>query len=406
MKNCTLVGIGMGNPALLTQEAIDAIQNAPLVAGAERMLSLVQNLVRGKTFASYESQKIAAAFADYADTNTIPCAVFSGDTGFYSGATSLRALLESDGWQVRTIPGITTAQFFSARLGEPWQDWHLVSAHGTDCNLGIALSYAPKTFFLTGGTITVRTISSFLQEHEPDATLTVGSRLGYETENILVGTPDEILSRTDYDEKLACVLVTRTMPDLPHGAFPDEFFIRNNADEPVVPMTKRFVRAAILSLLSVRDGEVVWDIGAGTGAVSVDIARSAHCAVYAIEEKDHACALIRKNRAKAGASNLEVCSGRAPECLSNLPAPDAAFVGGSEGELLPILRAVYKKNPSARVVTACVTMETLTEIQSAAATLNLEYEATQLSVSQSKRAGAYHLMQVQNPVWLVSLKSV
>lgn len=403
MRSCTLIGIGMGNLATLTQEARDALAAAPLVAGAERVLAAVQHLVRGKTLASFDARTIAAAFAA-ADGN--PCAVFSGDTGFYSGATGLRALLESEGWTVRTLCGITTAQYFAARLGEPWQDWHLASAHGTDCDLGIALSYAPRTFFLTGGSITVRSIAQFLLDRDCDATLTVGSRLSYlddNAEHIFSGSPAEILARDDYDERLACVLVTRAVPDLPRAALPDDFFVRSRA--PLIPMTKQFVRAAALALLAVRDGETVWDIGAGTGAVSMDLARSAHCAVYAVEENAAVCALIRQNRAKAGAVNVAVCPGRAPQALSGLPAPAAVFVGGSDGDMDAILRAVYQKNPATRVAAACVTLETLAQLQATARALGRGYEAAQLSVARTKAAGAYHLLAAQNPVWLVTLHS-
>ncbi|MDE7227361.1 MAG: precorrin-6y C5,15-methyltransferase (decarboxylating) subunit CbiE [Treponemataceae bacterium] len=401
MRTCTLIGIGMGNPATLTQEARDALAAAPLVAGAERVLAAVQHLVRGKTLAAFDARTIAAAFAAADGT---PCAVFSGDTGFYSGATGLRALLESEGWTVRTLCGITTAQYFAARIGEPWQEWHLASAHGTDCDLGIALSYAPRTFFLTGGSITVRAIAQFLLDRECDATLTVGSRLSYSAaEHIFSGSPAEILARDDYDERLACVLVTHAVPDLPRAALPDDFFVRSRA--PLIPMTKQFVRAAALALLAVRDGETVWDIGAGTGAVSMDLARSAHCAVYAVEQLAAACALIRQNRTKAGAVNVAVCPGRAPQVLSGLPAPAAVFVGGSDGDMDAILRAVYQKNPAARVVAACVTLETLAQLQATARALGRDYEAAQLSVARTKAAGAYHLLAAQNPVWLVTLHS-
>ena len=403
MKQCTLVGIGMGNPLLFTQAMRDAIQQAPIVAGAERMIQAVQSLVHGKTFVSIDSKKIAEAFAVYAESTFFPCAVFSGDVGFFSGAHPLREHLEAEGWQVTLLAGITSAQYLAAKLGQPWQAWHLVSAHGTDCNVGIALSYKPATFFLTGGAITVRSIADFLVQQECEATVTVGSRLSYADEVILRGTPAEIAARTDYDEALACVLVERSFLPLPRQALADAFFIRNAPEERTVPMTKRFVRSAILSALEIADDDVVWDVGAGTGAVSIDCALAAHCAVYAVEYKEEACALIRANRKKAQVLNVTCVCGKAPAALADLPAPYAVCIGGSEGALSAIITAVYQKNPNARVVIPCVTTETLADIPAIASRHGMDYEVVHLSVGQSKPAGAYHLMMAQNPVWLVIL---
>ena len=413
MKSCRLIGIGMGQIDQLSQKAVEAIQKAPLVAGAERMLSAVGSLVRGKKLVTYDSHKIASAFSSYADTAGIPCALFSGDTGFYSGAGSLCRLLKQEGWNVEIIPGISTPQYFASRLGESWQNWHLVSAHGTDIDIGASLTYSAKTFFLTGGSISLSSIARYLIDHDIQASLSVGSRLGYEEDSgsgelIFSVSPQDLLSRNDYDENLSCLLVSRNMPELPHGALPDDFFIRNDCcsdGQKLVPMTKRLVRAAILSLLSVADGETVWDIGGGTGAVSIDLARSAHCSVHTVEEKDYACDLIRRNREKAGAVNLSLYCGHAPEALKNLPAPHAVFIGGSQGELESILHSIYQKNPAARVLLSAVSLETLSEAERIAEKLKLEYQVTEISVSQSKKAGSHHLMQAQNSIYLISFIS-
>lgn len=406
MKKCILVGMGMGSIDSLTIQARAAIENAPVVAGASRMLSSVSPLIKGAQFQSYAANQIAAAFEEYADAG-VPCAVFSGDTGFYSGAQALHALLNENGWEVTVYAGITTVQYFASKLGLSWQDWHLASAHGTNCNLGIALSYKSQTFFLTGGSITVRTIAQFLvQQGFESAVLFVGSRLSYPDEVIFSGTAQEVLQRDAFDEQLSCVLVQLESACPHEKALPDAFFVRNAPNEALVPMTKQLVRSAILSLLAPGNGETVWDVGAGTGSVSIALSRAAHCAVYAVEENEGACALIKTNRKKAGCVNLSVVCGRAPDALSELPAPDAVFVGGSNGELSAILCAVRERNAQARILVSCITMETLSEVQAAARLLNFDYSCVQLSVNQAERAGRYHLIKPQTPVWLVQLTAV
>ena len=163
------------------------------------------------------------------------------------------------------------------------------------------------------------------------------------------------------------------------------------------------MRAAVLAKLEVRDGAVYWDVGAGTGSVSVELALLApRSRVYAVECRGEACALIRANRERFAAYNLTLAQGRAPQALEELPAPDGVFIGGSDGELLPILQAALEKNPAARVCLTAIAVETLGAAAAALAQLGMEPRITQLTVARSKPAGGLNLMLGQNPVWIVT----
>jgi precorrin-6Y C5,15-methyltransferase (decarboxylating) len=454
-KECCLIGIGMGNPKTLTREAFEIINNSSVIAGAARILQSLPDSVKVKKIIAVTPQKIIAAFENSLKVSdvSVPVACFSGDAGFYSGATNLIPLLRLNGWNVHVIPGITTAQYLASKLGVAWQDWRLVSVHGVSVDeknllrtkdgkrlikekflctiIGPAFAASEKTFFLTGGKISPDVIVLYLASHgQENAKVTVAYNLSYDDEKIISGSASEVLSAiSNESSSLAAVLVERTIPDEAKGtgALCDDFFGRIGEgviikNRPVttnlVPMTKQFVRSSILSLINAKDSEVIWDIGAGTGAVTVDIARSARCAVYAVEKNNDACLAERLNCKKAGIVNVEFVCGHAPESLSNLPAPDAVFAGGADGCLSSILKTVFRMNKNARVVVSAVTPETLAEALSYVhnSQKKLSCSVSQISAAQSvaiekkknseaEEKNTLHLMKAQNPVWLIAIKS-
>ena len=180
----------------------------------------------------------------------------------------------------------------------------------------------------------------------------------------------------------------RRTPGIPEGEF-----LRTEG----VPMTKQEVRAAILSKLAVGPEDVCWDVGAGTGSVSVELALQCR-AVWAVERNPEALVLARSNREKFGAWNLRLVEGSAPAALEGFPKPDAVFVGGSGGKLPEILQAVRRANPEARVCVSAISLET---IHAAMAELR-EPEVTQISGSRSRQVGQLHLLLAQNPVFLIT----
>ncbi len=179
----------------------------------------------------------------------------------------------------------------------------------------------------------------------------------------------------------------------------DSAFIRTK-----VPMTKRDVRTLILSRLELTEDSVLYDIGCGTGSVTVEAARICYegC-VYAFDCNEEAVNLTEQNCRKFFLCNVRTVNGTAPECLKEFPAPSHVFIGGSSGSLLDIMKAVLEKNSGARIVITAVTIETLCNIQAALKTLDVsDIDIIQVSISRAEELGAYHLMKAQNPVFIVA----
>lgn len=187
----------------------------------------------------------------------------------------------------------------------------------------------------------------------------------------------------------------------------DELFTRGS-----LPMTKSEVRAVSLSKLELVPGAVFWDVGAGTGSVSVEAARlllraGGQGQIYAVEREPEGIRLIQENKEKlaAGFLGFHVIEGEAPECLKELPSPSHVFIGGSGGRLKEILSVVFGKNRRARVVINAITPETLFQAMEASGELGVwEEEIIQVSVSRFEKRGKYHLQMGTNPVFVITLQ--
>ena len=387
-----LIGIGCSG-GQLTAEAIREIENADIIIGAKRMLDALP-AHHAKTAAAYLPGDICSVLTEQRPENA--CVVFSGDTGFYSGVRTLLPVLENAGIEAGILPGISSLQTLSARIGLPWQDWKLCSAHGVDCDVLSEVMSGKPCFFLTGGKHTPNSICKELTEAGLGSlTVYAGENLGYPEENVFKSTAEEF---SVHAFEPLCVLLTEAAPIYENNipGIPDDDFIRSK-----VPMTKREIRAAILSALRVTKNDICWDIGAGTGSVSVELALNSK-GTWALERKREALELIRENREKFRAWNLRIAEAEAPDGMDKLPRPDAVFIGGSGGNLKDILKVVHNANPNARICISAIAVETLSDALKILETLGYETEITQISVSRTKPVGGLHLLMAQNPIFLIT----
>ena len=394
-RELAVVGIGMGSRDNMTMEAQKACMDADLLIGARRMLEEVAEPEKAM-FISYKPQEIYDYVMAHPEYEKIAL-IQSGDLGFYSGAKKLMEMFAKE--EIRVYPGISSVVYLCDQLHLSWEDVTLVSCHGRYANLIGKIRRNKKVFALLGkGTMVNDLCQKLITYQMEQVQIHVGEELSYPKQQIRTGCAKELLTQNFAD--LCVVLIENPNPEtiVTHG-IEDEQFLRAK-----VPMTKSEVRSISLSKLQLSKDSVLYDVGAGTGSISIEAALQAEDGyVYAIEKKEEAVELMRENQKKFAVDNLEIVEGFAPEALEDLPAPTHVFVGGSSGNLKNILERILKKNPSVRIVINCIALETVAESLDCVKTLPVtDVDIAAVSVGKSKEIGKYHMMMGQNPVYVIS----
>lgn len=445
----TLAGIGMGAEALLTEEVRNRIAEADYVFGAKRMVESTKKLCKQnvKTYNCYLSKDIIPLIENIQENSAKIVILFSGDTGFYSGCEKLyNELCKHKGMgKAEVLPGISSLSVLSARTGISWQDAKILSTHGVEpalwkSRLLDAAKHEKKTFFLTSGVADVEEIgnllsSEFAKEEWKNLKIYLGYQLSYPQEWVRCLTVDELCKlmnrdhndgwqdslqnslQEDPQDQLQDQLQDKPEEGLYAGmlineqpkkhrltpGYPDDVFIRGQ-----VPMTKEEVRSVSICKLHLTEDAVVYDIGSGTGSVSVEIAAlSPRVQVYAMEVNGEAVSLLEENCKQFGLHNVKCIKTKAPDGLEDLPVATHAFIGGSKGNLREILWTLYRKNNHMRIVVNAVSMETICQMQELLKELPVEQEEIlQLSVTKTKQLGGYHMLQAANPVYIYAFTFV
>ena len=405
-QNISILGIGMGSADSMTEGVKKLLSRAGLVAGAGRMLDacgLTEGTADGRrVLCAWEPDIICRAIEESGEAQT--AVLMSGDSGFYSGTKKLLQALEAYREQMKgrrevTIhvePGISSLSYFASRLQISWEDAKILSCHGKEENLLAAVAGHRKTFVLTEG-----------QTGEICAELTaggLGDTLVYEGTNLsgpgetIRKYPAREYRREGKDGLTVLFLINDRYGRFPVTGIPEESFLRGR-----VPMTKSEVRSVILSKLSVKEEDIVYDCGAGTGSVSVELALAAGKGrVYAVECDPEGIELIRRNGEKFGCRNLTAVEGMAPQVLEGLPAPDAVFIGGTKGRLSGILEALRQKKKPMRICLSAVTLETVSEALGCVESFRLQNAGTcQIAVTGLQPIGGLHMLKAQNPIFLI-----
>lgn len=419
----TLIGIGMGTSLGMTVEASKAVKEADLLIGARRMLESagmlksVEMSEEGKAskaigiletgegtekpvYIDYDAKRIADYIASHPEYPNAAI-LLSGDIGFYSGAKKLYDALDGSGYEIQSLCGISSVVYFCGKLRLAWEDVCLKSTHGRNANIVGAVKAHEKTFTLLSASGSVAGLCRELQEYGlSHVKVHIGERLGYPEEKITSGIPEELENGT-YDGLCVALIENPKASSVIRACIDDEEFLRGKA-----PMTKSEIRSLSVAKLRLPKDAVVYDVGAGTGSVTIELALQAvDGMVYAIERNEEACGLVEENKRKFGTPNIEVIHGLAPEAMEALPVPTHAFIGGSAGNLKEIIECLLNKNPHIRLVINTVTLETIGEVTECLKTLPLiEEEIISVSVAKAKGIGKYHLMMGQNPIYIITCR--
>ena len=393
-----IVGIGPGNPDLLTGEARQAIAASNILLGDKRMLSAFADSSK-TVYDTIKTSAIAEVAAKADPARDVLAVLVSGDVGFFSLAKTISGKLP-DCECVRYC-GISSLVYFASKLQLSWDDAKIVSMHGRDQNLVAAVAQNKKVFSLTGGDHSPQALCKQLCEHGLGQVLVyVSENLSYPEEKITQGTAEEI-SALSFPSLSVMMLLNdeaNCFEPTVHG-LADDLFMRSK-----VPMTKQEVRSVSMSKLMPKATDVIYDIGAGTGSCSVELALIAKQGkVWAFERNPVAVELLGKNKELFGLTNLDVIAGEALENIKTMPAPDCVFVGGSGGDLCEMLDVIYAKNSKCRIVINAITVETLAQV-AAYYKEHPDYslEIVNVFVARSKKLGSYNLMMAQNPVYVMT----
>ena len=395
-----LIGTGPGSGSYLTGEAKKRLEECDLIVGASRCVRQLENF-RKPVFEGYQPEIIADYLDAHPETEVI-CGAMSGDPGFYSAAEKLGAVLERRGrYTVEVIPGISSVGYFFAKIRRSWDHTRLFSMHGQAANFASELKRSGSAFVLGGGADFYEKICGQLMDlGMQEAKLFAGENLTLKDEQIFEATPESLKDRKAPSLAVLYAEWSGVRRPLSHGTS-DEAFTRGN-----VPMTKMEVRTVSVAKLELTENSVLYDVGAGTGSVSVECAGlSDSVKVYAIEKNPEAVELLHENCKKFALTNVKIIAGTAPEALEDLPAPTHVFIGGSGGQMEEVIALCLKKNPKTRFVVNLITPESLAAVLEAAKTLPVtEPDLVTLTAARSKKVGSSHLMMGQNPVWIVTFE--
>ncbi len=344
-----IVGIGDDGPAGLTESARQVVQESDLILGPESTLRLLGNPPGRLAPLDPDMPTALRQAREALATARRPVLVTYGDPLFYGVARYLTERLGKDRFEV--LPHVSSMQLAFARVKESWEDAYLGSLAGRPLAAIIdRIRTADKVGLFSSDDCPPSRLAAALLDHGIDYFR------AYVCENL--GQPDERVTQAELSDlpEMAFaplhVLILVRKPNRPdraskegrHRIFgnPDDAFAQSQPKRGLI--TQAEVRSIALAQLDIRPTSVVWDIGAGSGSVAIEAAQLAdQGSVYAIEPDPGDLALLRANAEDFGVPNVHPVAGRAPECLADLPQPDAVFVGGTGRQVGAVLTAAYER---------------------------------------------------------------
>lgn len=406
-----VIGMGAG-PECLGALALDWIAAAQILVGGARHLASFQDHAGEKLFLKSPLSESVEEIGRVSNTKRL-AVVCSGDPLFFGIAKTLADRFGKQ--RLVIIPNVTSVQMLCASICESWDAADAVSFHGVKDDAGMErvleiLQKGRKAAVLTDPRHTPRWIAQeLIRSGCPECRLVVGEDLGTPSEKIRSLLPAEA-ARLEFSP-LNVILIKPA--GLGAGAdksrspqrifgFEEEAFVRDAG-----MITKMEVRAVVLAALRLEHGQVLWDIGAATGSVSIEAARIARLEqVFAIEKDPSRHAGLVRNLENFGASRVTAICAEASGALGALPSPHRVFIGGSGGDLGAILDIVsHRLLPGGLVVQTAVLFQTLAKAEAFWKARGFQVSVLQLQVNRSVATGKEFRLEALNPVFILSART-
>lgn len=345
----------------------------------------------------------------------------SGDPMFFG--IGRRAVREFGKDHVEIIPDLSSIQLAFSRIKEPWDDAFLMTLHGGPdpekrrrlpyeiTDIPSLLQEHDKIVILTdrenNPSKIARVLNSSLITHYSSLIMYVCERLGYPDERIIEGTPEEI-ARMSFNEPNVVIVIRAVEQQTSRAVEKTEAEIRFGLTENDIShsrglITKDEVRAIVIHKLRLPQRGIFWDIGAGSGSVSIEVAKFCpELRIFAIERDEEQIKHIEENIERYGAANVEIIKGEAPDVLQDLPFPDRIFIGGSGKRLKEIMEFINNLRWAGIVVINATTLETFETSFKLLTETDYTVDAVQVQISRLKPLGDKHHLSAQNPVFIIT----
>lgn len=402
-----IIGVGDDGTAGLTAAGRRLIAEAELLVGAEAALAAVDDAPGRRLAIGRDLDAAATAIASAKEKKIVVLA--SGDPLFYGVARYLCDRLGKDRFEV--VPHVSTMQLAFARVKESWDEAFLtdLANHPLDYVLE-KLRTADKAGLFTTEEAPPGVVAAALVAGGVDYfTVYVCENLGGRDERVSQGTLAEIAELTFNPLNVMILIRREASPDLPTESAPrrlfgnqDDAFVHSRPKQGLI--TPAEIRSLALAQLGVERDSVVWDVGAGSGAVAIEAARlAADGQVFAIEMDPDDHALIRENCRRFGVENVRPILGKAPDAWRDLPNPDCVFIGGQGREALALVHAAFDRAPAgARLAVVVTSIENLSAVHADLRGLGADSNVLMINIAR----GAEQLERVRfvalNPAFLLS----